>query len=1078
MTKVYRFIYLLLIGVFLAPLAHAEFVDITPSVEISQSRQALDRVNRQLYSYVTIQNTSGVTIEAPLQLNIIDPNIPILNADGLSSDFHSYIQLNEDLLAGEEKTVRVNFELARGRLSFGLTLNSDKPVIQMSGDRFYNPPSSVRNITERLENEGKVFSPYVDGAFVVWFVNGTSLSRVQQIAESISASVQGSAGDNEYLLVTSNTNLTLSEMSLLKRQLEEFAEVALVTVNYLSSTGSDVDNTVEIPSDSGNKQYYLKEAGIQDAWVELTEMGKIIGGIDKRIGVLDDVLVDASSDFFGKHPDLNIRGLSDECILNGAANIAGCLTAIQSSEESILNISPDRDNRFNTNERNESHGTHVTGIIGAEHGNGEGISGIMHKKKILFARAGLGLVSSIFSVHTAQILLIEELGAHILNMSIRSLPRDINADDGTQYCLFSKGYLSDLETPDLWIQSKIQSKCKNNEFGDSPAYAMRIKDFLANPSSYPRFPISNVPDFQSLQREYRDLAFNETLFYKKADEKWSKTIIVHAAGNENQSASYNTSGPCGVNNNLSGPGYSPVTLCVAALKKPGTTGVYEFSDFSNNGAQVDIATFGVDIYSTILEYDLLLGDLDKAEEYGMMNGTSQAAPIITGIAGLIWNAYPNLTASQVKDAIINGVSKAGSVGLRNCALRPNDLKQTALHDSTQDPVPVANAYCALKYAENLNQQRLQPQNLEAIPADAEVELRWDTVQAGTTPITYNLYYSLDPSFTGDITNAAIVSKISGITMTNKTVTGLENGKTYHFVVTAEDASGESVLSNKVSTVPMGNSPSPADTDMVSAGRAYHSCMTRNLKVVCWGDNTYGQVQPEGSALPASLQNVIQVGAGFFHSCALDLNVGVKCWGDNRHGQLNVPLLVNPVKLSVGGHHACAIDDSGVQCWGYQTSFHPNLQNPTIISLSSFTSCAIDDNGLHCWGAIGLLDVPDDLQHPTEVANGGFHACVIDINGMVCWGSRSDMPSDLVNPEQISTGSGFGHICAIDGTSLRCWRGYSGGYTSTLVVDNLINPRQLSAGNGLGGVFSGRVCAIDDLGVYCWDKTGQLNVPGY
>ncbi len=705
MTKITRIFYLLLMGMFFASQVQAEWVDISPSVEISQTRQAMDRVNRVLFSYVTVKNTSGVTIEAPLRLNIIDPNIPVVNADGLSADFHSYIQINEDLIAGEEKTVRVSFELARGRLSFGVALYSDKPIIQMSGDRFYNPPSSVRNITERLENEGKVFSPYVDGAFVVWFVDGTSLDRVQQISESINASVQGSAGDNEYLLVTSNTNLTLSEMSLLKRQLEEFAEVALVTVNYLSLTGSDANNTAEVSSDSGNKQYYLKEAGIQDAWVELMEIGKTIGGTDKRVGVLDDVLVDDSSDFFGEHPDLNILGLSDECIPNGEADITRCLMAIQSSEKSILNISRDRGNIGN--ERNESHGTHVTGIIGAEHGNDKGISGIMHKKKIIFVRAGLGAVSSIFSVHTAQNLLIEELDVHILNMSVRTVPTEITAEDGTQYCLFSKGYLSDNETPDLWVQSKKQSKCKDNDFGDNHAFAIRIKDYIDSPDNYEgRFNKNrDVADFQDVQNVYRELALEVTKFYHKADEKWSKVIIIHAAGNENQSAAFNTTGPCGINNNLSlsTPLYTPVTLCVAALKKPTITGgYYEFADFSNYGAQVDIATFGVGIYSTILKYHYPFLNSDL---YGYMNGTSQAAPIITGIAGLIWNAYPNLTASQVKEAIINGVSKTGSGDLRNCALSPTDSKQSALHDPTQRPVPVANAYCALKYAENLNQQR-------------------------------------------------------------------------------------------------------------------------------------------------------------------------------------------------------------------------------------------------------------------------------------------------------------------------------------------------------------------------------------
>ena len=58
----------------------------------------------------------------------------------------------------------------------------------------------------------------------------------------------------------------------------------------------------------------------------------------------------------------------------------------------------------------------------------------------------------------------------------------------------------------------------------------------------------------------------------------------------------------------------------------------------------------------------------------------------------------------------------------------------------------------------------------------------------------------------------------------------------------------------------------------------------------------------------------QIGAGFNHSCALD-DAGVQCWGWNDDGQTNVPALLNPVQVSAGGFHTCALDDTGVQCWG-------------------------------------------------------------------------------------------------------------------------------------------------------------------
>ena len=71
-------------------------------------------------------------------------------------------------------------------------------------------------------------------------------------------------------------------------------------------------------------------------------------------------------------------------------------------------------------------------------------------------------------------------------------------------------------------------------------------------------------------------------------------------------------------------------------KYPAVAG-YELSHFSNYGEMVDVAAPGTDIYNT-LPYD----------EYGMMSGTSMAAPNAAGVASLIYAANPEYTSDQVK----------------------------------------------------------------------------------------------------------------------------------------------------------------------------------------------------------------------------------------------------------------------------------------------------------------------------------------------------------------------------------------------------------------------------------------------
>ncbi len=58
----------------------------------------------------------------------------------------------------------------------------------------------------------------------------------------------------------------------------------------------------------------------------------------------------------------------------------------------------------------------------------------------------------------------------------------------------------------------------------------------------------------------------------------------------------------------------------------------------------------------------------------------------------------------------------------------------------------------------------------------------------------------------------------------------------------------------------------------------------------------------------------RVAAGSDHTCALD-DTGVVCWGYNENGQTTVPSLNNPIRVSGGNVHSCALDDTGAVCWG-------------------------------------------------------------------------------------------------------------------------------------------------------------------
>lgn len=287
-----------------------------------------------------------------------------------------------------------------------------------------------------------------------------------------------------------------------------------------------------------------------------------------------------------------------------------------------------------------------------------------------------------------------------------------------------------------------------------------------------------------------------------------------------------------------------------------------------------------------------------------------------------------------------------------------------------------------------------------------------------------------------------------------------------------------------STVPVRVEGMPASVTAVAVGFA-HSCAASNSDVICWGDNSEMQ-RGAGRNIGNSGLDLIKVSlrgeisamdAGSYHTCAIAGN-RLFCWGANDRWQLGVDLgsaasssPVTPLgngtdvnALAVGAHHACAIVDGYVYCWGANVQgplglpsgdgrsvpvLTPDLQaKASGIGAGDAHTCVIVEGEVLCWGnnewgqlggrttadtSRGMFRV-QGLSDVTALALGSFHSCALSQGGVKCWGFNGDgqLGSEYryssIEPQPVKgldsgvtqIAAGSLHTCAAVNGEVRCW----------------------------------------------------------
>ncbi len=134
-------------------------------------------------------------------------------------------------------------------------------------------------------------------------------------------------------------------------------------------------------------------------------------------------------------------------------------------------------------------------------------------------------------------------------------------------------------------------------------------------------------------------SFNTNLNDALLTAEAADILIVAAAGNGNVLG-------VGVDNDRTPfyPASYPLDNLIAVGASDGLDRLAGFSNYGLNS--VDLLAPGVGIISTL-----------PGGRYGEANGTSMAAPMVSGTAALIWSALPQASVSEVRQAILSSIDK-------------------------------------------------------------------------------------------------------------------------------------------------------------------------------------------------------------------------------------------------------------------------------------------------------------------------------------------------------------------------------------------------------------------------------------
>ena len=544
-------------------------------------------------------NTEYVFEDWILEFDCVNEFTNVWNGEIVSHEGNHYVirnaYYNHNISAGQ--SVSLGFVVSDGDLSGGI---SNAILYSFSVDDLEVKEDTVQNGTfvKEVEEEDVVYCDdegtyYVNNQIVLCAYLGTQKSIIEVLASQVEAELVGYIEFANVYQLEFTRNMTYDELQKVVSYVSGLSYVSSVSLNYI-----DFAQTQYYPNDSlynDNCTYRYDEKNNEVIDKNAPDVWSIVKAEGDNWG-LEALNVPSAWDYRDRFQGVTKVGIYDDVFDKKHKDVK--------FKKVFHNALFER----------SSHGTHVAGIIAATFDNKIGVSGVATNAE-LYGYSVEGVIRAI----TTELDIFETLiknNVRVINVSYGHSDEIVfAATQGNEKAV--KMITSKAEVVGAGLKNLILAgydflivQAAGN--GNNNKY---VEDAKA------KYGFSQIDDEEKYAGKQIYVGGNlayYTFYLAAIEDEIVKNRIIVVGATENQ--------------------------VVNGKNK------YVTTVFSNRGKRVDIYAPGKAILSTAYSKE-------AGKDYALKDGTSMAAPYITGLAALLWEANPLLSALQVKNIIFNSRGK-------------------------------------------------------------------------------------------------------------------------------------------------------------------------------------------------------------------------------------------------------------------------------------------------------------------------------------------------------------------------------------------------------------------------------------